>query len=57
MLVHIFVTPPAEDRVESYLTWFKVVVSTEIAPTLKEYWFEDPSSAEAEVSKLVEGLN
>jgi 5-methylcytosine-specific restriction protein B len=57
MLGHSFVTPPAEEHVDSYVSWFRAVVATEIAPTLKEYWFEDPSSAEAEVSRLVEGLN
>lgn len=57
MLGHSFVTPPAEERVDSYVSWFRAVVTTEIAPTLKEYWFEDASSAEAEVSKLVDGLN
>jgi 5-methylcytosine-specific restriction protein B len=57
MLGHSFVTPPAEEHVDSYLSWFRAVVTTEIAPTLKEYWFEDPTSAAAELSKLVEGMN
>jgi 5-methylcytosine-specific restriction protein B len=57
MLGHSFVTPPAEERVDSYVNWFRTVVTTEIAPTLKEYWFEDPLLVEGEVSKLVEGLS
>lgn len=57
MLGHSFVTPPAEERVDSYVSWFRTVVTTEIAPTLKEYWFEDPLLVEGEVSKLVEGLS
>lgn len=56
MLGHSFVTPPAEERVDSYLNWFRAVVTTEIAPTLREYWFEDPSSADTELSRLVDGI-
>ena len=56
MLGHSFVTPPAEERVDSYLNWFRAVVTTEIAPTLREYWFEDPSSAATELSRLVDGI-
>jgi 5-methylcytosine-specific restriction protein B len=56
MLGHSFVTPPAEERVDSYVSWFRAVVKTEIAPTLNEYWFEDSSTAVAELSKLVDGI-
>ncbi|PNH86098.1 McrB family protein [Arthrobacter sp. AFG20] len=56
MLGHSFVTPPADERVDSYFDWFQVVVETEIAPTLKEYWFDAPTKVDEEVQRLVDGL-
>ena len=57
VLGHSFVTPPAEERVDSYFDWFQVVVATEIAPTLKEYWFDAPAKVDEELQRLVDGLN
>jgi 5-methylcytosine-specific restriction protein B len=56
VLGHSFVTPPAEEQVDSYLDWFQVVVATEISPTLKEYWFDAPTKVDEELQRLVDGL-
>lgn len=55
-LGHSFVTPPAEERVNSFPDWFRGVVDTEIVPTLEEYWFDDTAKAEAASEALLEGL-
>ncbi|GAB4100717.1 McrB family protein [Sinomonas halotolerans] len=55
-LGHSFVTPPAEERVDSFSDWFRGVVDTEIVPTLEEYWFDDASKAESASAALLEGL-
>jgi MoxR-like ATPase len=34
--------------------WYSVVINTEIAPLLREYWFDSPDKAENEVKQLIE---
>ncbi|AIY02975.1 hypothetical protein ART_3376 [Arthrobacter sp. PAMC 25486] len=40
MLGHSFITPTSE--IDSFRSWFEAVVTTEIGPTLDEYWFDNP---------------
>jgi len=35
------------------LSWYKSIISYEIAPLLKEYWFDDLDKAEDEIEKLL----
>ncbi|MFH1726865.1 MAG: AAA family ATPase [Pseudomonadota bacterium] len=53
---HSYVTPAFSNTINDPLTWYKGVVSTEIAPLLSEYWFNDPDQARKAKEKLVEGL-
>lgn len=34
-------------------TWYRRIISLEIAPLLHEYWFDDPDKAEGEIKKLL----
>ena len=46
---HSFFVPSIENPDE---TWYEGIVKSQIAPLLREYWFDDPVKAEAEVNKL-----
>ena len=50
---HSYVTPNSE--VKDPEEWFRRVVNTEIAPLLREYWFDNPENAEKAVKDLLEG--
>jgi len=41
------------EGVEPNEDWFKQIITNEIQPLLKEYWFDDPSQAESIVSDLL----
>lgn len=43
-----FVHPETADLA----VWYRRVIALEIAPLLREYWFDDPDKAEAETDKL-----
>lgn len=47
---HSFVTP--NDRQDDGRAWFTGVIDTEIAPLLREYWFDDRGKAEDAVNAL-----
>jgi len=53
---HSHVTPPPDTPIDNPQQWFTDVVETEIAPLLREYWFDDPARALEESDKLVAGL-
>ena len=53
---HSHSTPPAGTNVDNPAEWFRDVVETEIAPLLREYWFDDPNRAKEESQKLLSGL-
>ncbi len=53
---HSHVTPVPGKNVGNPAEWFRDVAETEIAPLLREYWFDDPNRAEEESEKLVSGL-
>ena len=53
---HSYVTPPPGVETDPG-TWYRDVVESEIGPLLDEYWFDEPSKAQREREKLLEGLD
>jgi 5-methylcytosine-specific restriction protein B len=49
---HSYFSQPPEDR-ESDEAWYQEVVKTQIAPLLREYWFEDQGKAEEQIRRLL----
>jgi 5-methylcytosine-specific restriction enzyme B len=52
---HSFVTPP-KGGLKDWRSWFLTVVTSEIAPLLNEYWYDDPATAKQLKDKLVQGF-
>lgn len=52
---HSYVTPARGEVIDDARTWFKRIVSTEIAPLLEEYWFDNPELASDATKRLLEG--
>ncbi len=51
---HSFVTPlaaPGTDEA-AWTSWHSEVVRTEIAPLIREYWYDRPEEAEVQIAKL-----
>ena len=46
-------TPPGA-RIDDPVSWFREVVETEIAPLLREYWFDQTKTAKDQERKLLE---
>ena len=53
---HSHVTPPPDTAIDNRAEWFTEIVETEIAPLLREYWFDDSGRADEEAGKLLSGL-
>ena len=53
---HSYVTPPPGVETDPG-TWYQDVVESEIGPLLDEYWFDEPSKAQRERERLLEGLD
>ena len=53
---HSHFTPPLGSTIDDPTQWFKDVVESEIAPLLREYWFDSPNTAETATVNLVAGL-
>ena len=53
---HSFVVPRPGEPVAVPEEWFIQVVEAEIAPLLREYWFDDPDKADEAKSQLLNGL-
>ena len=53
---HSYVTPPPGVETNPG-AWYRDVVESEIGPLLDEYWFDEPSKAQREREKLLEGLD
>ena len=53
---HSHVTPAPGSVIDDPAEWFRQVGETEIAPLLREYWFDDPDKAGDAVSQLMNGL-
>ena len=53
---HSHFTPTPDAMIDNPERWFKDVVETEIAPLLREYWFDNADRTEEETVKLLSGL-
>ena len=53
---HSHVTPAPGDVDDDPAEWFTQIVETEIAPLLREYWFDDVDKADDAVSQLLDGI-
>ena len=53
---HSYVTTPRGAGIDDPVTWFREVVETEIAPLLREYWFDQTKTAEDQARRLLEDL-
>ena len=53
---HSHVTPPPDTPIDNPQQWFTDVVETEIAPLLREYWFDDIATADDAIAGLLNGL-
>ncbi|MXZ26376.1 MAG: AAA domain-containing protein [Caldilineaceae bacterium SB0665_bin_21] len=53
---HSYVTPRPGTETDPG-TWFRDVVESEIGPLLDEYWFDEPSKAQEERDRLLDGLD
>ena len=53
---HSYVTPQPGSETNPG-AWYQDVVESEIGPLLDEYWFDEPSKAQREREKLLEGLD
>ena len=51
---HSYVTTPPGARIDDPVTWFREVVETEIAPLLREYWFDQARTAEDQARRLLD---
>ncbi len=36
-------------------SWYREIVESEIAPLLREYWFDDPAKADSWANRLISG--
>ena len=55
-LGHSYVTPPPGTKIDDPVVWFRELVETEIAPLLREYWFDQTKTAENQERRLLEDL-
>lgn len=53
---HSVVTPPPGADIPDPPEWFRQAVATEIAPLLREYWFDNPKAADDAQTALLDGL-
>ena len=53
---HSHFTPTTDATIDDPEQWFKDVVETEIAPLLREYWFDSLTTAQTASDTLVAGL-
>lgn len=53
---HSHVTPTPGTDVDNPTEWFEEIVNTEIAPLLREYWFDDVATADTARLTLLNGL-
>ena len=53
---HSYLTPHENTPIADSNEWFRQVVTTEIAPLLEEYWFDQQETAKEETRLLLEGI-
>ena len=51
---HSYVTTPPGAKIGDPVSWFREVVDTEIAPLLREYWFDQTKTADDHQRRLLE---
>jgi 5-methylcytosine-specific restriction protein B len=51
LIGHSYFVPRPSDNPSS--NWYDRIVSTQIAPLLREYWFDSPGSVEGEIDRLL----
>jgi len=47
---------PQDGVLEPDATWYRRIIKTEIAPIVREYWFDKPQHAESLIDGLLEGV-
>ena len=50
---HSFFCPRERTPEEGWNEWYETIVEYEIRPLLREYWFDDPDTAQTEANKLL----
>lgn len=50
---HSYFCPKGDDFATLDQAWYRDIVETEIAPLLKEYWFDNPSKANEAIKRLL----
>ncbi len=53
---HSYVTTSPGVKIDDPVAWFREVVETEIAPLLREYWFDQTKTADDHQGRLLEGF-
>lgn len=54
---HSYFTPSNSQDLQDFDLWVRQVLNNEIAPTLSEYWYDNPSRAAEEVDKFFGNLS
>lgn len=53
---HSYVTPAISEGINDPRDWLRQIVTTEIAPLLEEYWYDNPDRARKLTGRLLEAL-
>lgn len=53
---HSYVTPAKAEVIDDPRDWLRQIISTEIAPLLEEYWYDNPDRAKKLTGRLLEAL-
>lgn len=53
---HSYVTPAKAEKIDNPREWLRQIVSTEIAPLLEEYWYDNPDRARKLTGRILEAL-
>ena len=51
---HSYFCPKGDNFVELNQSWYVNIIETEIAPLLKEYWFDNPQKADEAIKRLLD---
>lgn len=53
---HSYVTPAKAEKIDNPREWLRQIISTEIAPLLEEYWYDNPDRARKLTGRLLDAL-
>jgi len=53
---HSYVTPGQAETIEAPREWLRQIVTTEIAPLLEEYWYDNPDRARELIERILKKL-